>query len=264
MTLTRKKTTKRHEQVFAKDLNVDPDVQRYRDEKQVAKLEREWDPLYAGTLVVSQRADGSLWVIDGQHRAAAGQRVDPEVMLDAEIYTGLTKQAEARMFLSLNRDRKAPRPYDNFRVALAAGMEIELRMDRQVKACGLEMAASPSANKVAAVEACRRIVLKDKAETGLLTDTLTTVEGAWGRTSETWDNMVLQAVSSVIFKNRSNVDLRRMSRTLAKHQVYQWKTAGMGGSLSGGGSVSRSTKLAEYIVTKYNTNLKTPSKMLVA
>lgn len=261
---TRTSVTKRHGSVLAKELNVDPDVQRMRDDRQVDKLERTWDSLYAGTLVVSERKDGTLWVVDGQHRKEAGMRINPDIELDAEIYTGLTQRTEALMFLSLNRDRKAPTPYAKFHVALTAGLEIEMRMDSQVKACGLEIASSPSANKIGAVEACRKIVEKDKAETGLLQDTLTVVEGAWGRSPETWDNMVLQGVASVIHKNRSNVDLKRLSRTLGRFPTYQWKASGMGGTLSGGGSVSRSTKLAEYVVTRYNTGLKTASKMLVA
>lgn len=255
---------KTHDKVRARDLNVDPDVQRMQDPKQVDKLEIEFDELFAGTLVISKRADGTLWVVDGQHRKEAGLRIDPNIEFDAEIYEGLTKRQEAIMFLRLNKHRKPVRPFDSYNVSLTAGLDLEVRVQAQVTACGLRVASSSSANQVGAVEACRSIVLKDKLKSGLLQDTLLVNESAWGRSPESWDNMILRAVATVIHKNRSNIDLKRLSKILQKRHPGTWKGAAVSMAPGGGGSESRSNRLVEVIVTAYNTGLRTKANFITA
>ena len=160
------------------------------------------------------------------------------------------------MFLRINRDRKAVRPYDNYRVALQAGMELEVRVHAEVAACNLEVAVTPSANKVAAVQALLSITARDVNNGGLIRDVLTTAESAWGRTPESWDNMILRAIGTIINKNRANIDLKRLGTILRKKQVGMWKAAAVATAVGGGGSESRSNRLVEIIAVNYNTGLR--------
>jgi len=258
----KKPHTKTYAKVKVSDLNVDHDVQRMYDPARVTTLEATWNQTHAGTIVVSKRADGSLYVIDGQHRKEAKARQDPDGVLDAEIHEGLTRQEEAEMFLRLNRDRKAVRPFDNYRVALVAGMPNETRVHSEVTARNLEVSHSPSANRISAVQAMLSIVQKDKDHDGLLGEVLDVAESAWGRTAETWDNMVMRALATVIHKNRGIIDLDRLATILRKHLVGQWKAAAVNNAVGGGGSESRSNRLVEVIVTKYNSGLRTTSKYI--
>lgn len=255
---------KYHGTVRGSDLHVDPDVQRSLNPKQVDKLENEWDEIFAGTLVISKRKDGSMWVVDGQHRCAAGLRKDGEMIFDAEIHEGLTLQQEADMFLALNKDRKPPHPFDNYHVSITAGKELEMRIEAEVASRGLMVAKTASANKVAAIEKLRSLANKDKARTGLISDTLEVCEAAWGRNAESWDNMIIFAVGTVIIKNRDVIEKKRLWTTLGKHEARQWKSASSRSTVSGGGSESRSNNLVDIIVTSYNKGLRTKGKMISA
>lgn len=52
----------------ARDLKLDPRVNRSIDRAWVVRLARSWDASLTGTLVVVARSDGDLIVVDGQHR----------------------------------------------------------------------------------------------------------------------------------------------------------------------------------------------------
>lgn len=69
-------------------------------EKRVAEIAADWDPSGVGTITVSRRHDGSLWVIDGMHRVAAA-RLLGETHLPAKLFVGLTLEGEALMFQRL-------------------------------------------------------------------------------------------------------------------------------------------------------------------
>lgn len=262
---TKTKTLRRARRKYAgkirmDQIKVDPAVQRMFDPNLANKIEAAWDPMYAGTLVVSKRRNGEYFVLDGQHRLTVALRKEhADFEFDCEIHEGLSTSDEAKLFLRHNKDRKSARPFDNFKVALTAGEPLELKVDAEVRACGLEVAHSPSANKVAAVQALVRIAQLDVKDSGLIEDTLLTCEAAWGRDAATWDGMVIQAVARVINKNRDSIDLKRLARILSKNTVDQWKARAVAVSKGGGGSVSRSNSLAELIVPNYNSGLRNNS-----
>src|SRR5215468_5920774 len=94
--------SKGFEEQFAADLKVDINVQRAFDQKHAARMEAEWDTRFIGTLIVSRREDGSLYIIDGQHRVVVCLRKDPAAIMDCEVYEGLSIEEEALMFLYFN------------------------------------------------------------------------------------------------------------------------------------------------------------------
>jgi len=262
--LTSHTRRKRAEEVFGADLTVDPDLQRFFDMRQVSKLETSWDIMKAGVLIVSEREDGTKVLLDGMHRHSAGVRYDPAIVFDCLVWTGLTRKQEAEMFMALNKERLAVRQYDLFKIGLIAELPWAITMNEQALHRRLKFGISPSTNTIAAVAACHRIVDKDKrklepGEMGLLEETLMVVEMAWGRDYSTWDNMMLQAVAALIARNRLKLDDDRLAVTLRSRSVDWWKGQAMPDH--GGGSVSRSTKLARLIASKYNSRLSVSKRI---
>ena len=261
-----RRTKKTYDRLNIFDLRVDHELQRARNVKQIDKLEREFNPLFVGTIVVSRRADGSLYIIDGQHRVEVLKRrctdQEEEVMTDCEIYDRLSLKDEADMFLSLNQNRQGVPAYDSFHIALQAGHPIEVMMDGQTKARSLEIARSGSANRVGAVTACRRIVISDKANNGVLYYALEAAESAWGRNTESWGDVVLQGIAMVINRNWDTIDRKRLTDVMRKRVPAWWKAQAISRTTGGGGSVSRSIKCAEVLVEQYNNHLRTESKKI--
>ncbi|MEU4425777.1 DUF6551 family protein [Actinoplanes sp. NPDC024001] len=246
--------------IAADQLHVDPslDSQRQFQPGWAAKLEKIWNPSLLTPAIVSLRADGRYYLIDGQHSTHVALLLEgPGFLRLCWVYEGLTRKEESDLFLAANRDRRRVRPYDTYRVEITAGEPVALQVQREVRACGLDVAGSPSANLVAAVEKLKILARK---RDGLVTRTLTVTERAWGRQAATWDSMMMLAVGVVLHQNWT-ADDNRLGRVLAKAPVHVWKSTAIPATAGGGGSSSRSTPLARAIAGAYNVRLS-PARML--
>lgn len=253
-----------HEKIPVGLLEVDPslDAQRIFQRGWANKLASIWNPAVLLAAIVSKREDGRYYVLDGQHSTkVALDKHGPDFPRHCMVYEDLTRAEEAALFLAANRDRKAVRPVDNYRVALTAGDELVARIDAEVLSCGLTVTGSTSANQIGAVQAVLAVGARRE---GLLPKVLNTLANAWAKDRTTWDNMAIRAVGMVIDTNWDAVQLDRLARTLQKVPVGVWKMHAVRMTTSGGGSNSRSLPLAENIVTAYNSGLRDPKKLLVS
>jgi hypothetical protein len=87
-------------------LRVDYSYQRQPSQSRVITLARDWDAVKAGALVVSQRADGSLYVIDGGTRLLAAMERSDVRTLFCLIFRFEKLADEAAYFYSLNTASK--------------------------------------------------------------------------------------------------------------------------------------------------------------
>lgn len=229
------------------------DAQRMFQRSWAGKLAKIWDPGLLLAAAVSRRPGGD-YLIDGQHSTRVALECEgPGFLRDCMVYEGLTIGGEARLFLAANRDRKQVRHYDIFRVSLTAGEAVSVRMDKEVRSCGLELGSGSSTNRVGAVAALRRIA---EQREGLVARVLRVAEASWGRSPGAWDNTVIQALAIVLNGNWGLVDDDRLVGVLQARPVLVWKADGVAAAgASGGGSTSRSQPLAGMIVSRYNSRL---------
>lgn len=115
------------EQIPIDRLNVDPAYQRATDSSASARIifsmYKCWDWTLCQPLVVSRRADGSLYVLDGQHRLAGARRRGDILYLPCVVLAGIGISDEAKTFVSLNQERQRLSQADIFHGMLAAGDE---------------------------------------------------------------------------------------------------------------------------------------------
>ncbi len=113
------------EQVPLGRLLVDPAYQRAIDGKQSRKIIsgmiKLWDWSLCQPLAVSRRADGGLYVLDGQHRLEGARARGDILYLPCVINAGLDLAGEARTFVKINTERQKLSDSDVFLGMLAAG-----------------------------------------------------------------------------------------------------------------------------------------------
>ncbi|MFE2128630.1 DUF6551 family protein [Streptomyces amritsarensis] len=265
-----------------------PAAQRKKDAVWTARLTKMWDRFALLPAIVSLRDDGRYYLLDGQHSTeVAVNKEGPDFRRDCMVYEGLTPEQEAKLFLAANRDRKAVKPFDIFRVSITAGDPRNTRILKEVESCGLGLSGSTSANRIGAVQALIAIAAMDERhaerdkETGtlvhplslpegrspLIPQVLRVVEDAWGRNPSTWEGMMLRALGMVLDRN-PHAKLDRLSNKLSGHgerrrlTVADWKESSISNTVGGGGSSSRSTPLAKTIVAAYNDGLSNPEDFL--
>jgi hypothetical protein len=109
-------------------LRVDPIYQRDLKAEFVEQLAAKWDIITAGTIVVSKRPDGNLYIVDGQHRAAAAMRVG-ETHILAQVVLEPSAEEEARLRLKGNVKR-TDRVHEVFRARIAASDPTAIAVSR--------------------------------------------------------------------------------------------------------------------------------------
>lgn len=102
-----------------------------------------------GTLEISERADGTYWVIDGQHRRQAVFEECADFPMDCIVHTGLTLAQEAQLFEYFNssQHRRNPSALIDFKAALVAENPEAVRLLRTLNACGLDVAYNNDTSK---------------------------------------------------------------------------------------------------------------------
>lgn len=168
----------RRQMVKVRELHVDPNYQRGLKQARITSMARNWDELLAEEIKVSQRADGSLWLIDGQHRMNAALLAGVE-QLYAMVMTGLTLEQEADLFVRGTKQRLGFNSLEEWKAGLSAGYPDVVAINSVVERLGGRVNTSPNGTKgVNAPSALSDVYRLGGIE--LLEWTLQTIKDAWG------------------------------------------------------------------------------------
>lgn len=215
-----------------------------------------FDPEALGFIVVNKRSDGDMYVIDGQHRTELLRAVgwgDQDVQ--CELYVGLTLREEAAEFLRRN-DRRAVRPFDQFRVRVTAEEPVACAIVKILAAESLTVALGDGDGRVHAVGALEAVYsgmgLATGKETGqALTRTLRALKEAFGPASTSFQGGLIEGLGLVFLRHKE------ISRDVLVSKLS--KIAGGASGVIGKGRMVRDVKgrsipqcIASVIVDAYN------------
>jgi hypothetical protein len=126
------------------ELHVDETYQRSLETDPSRRLIRQiaqfWDWGLCQPLAVARRGDGSLMVVDGQHRLEAARTRSDIAHLPCVITAYRNAGDEAAAFVALNQNRKPLQPLDIFKAALAAGDDTATAVQAILTRAGLRLA----------------------------------------------------------------------------------------------------------------------------
>ncbi|WP_234336820.1 DUF6551 family protein [Streptomyces xylophagus] len=238
-------------------LKTDDKAQRTLNKKRAMGIAANLVPEAIGTIVVSQRANGDRYIVDGMHRWYVCEISDIPTMV-AEVHHGLNQQEEAILFLIKNRESNKPNPLDEYRIGLTAELPLFAATESALKRRGLSM-GSASPNTVGAVAGVLRIT--DEYGPEILERTLAVAEEAWGRTKETWDGMLLGGIGTFLGRHGDDVVDAQLAEKLGKKgTAFVWRTRVSNLTTDGGlhhsGTGSRVSMCYQLIVTEWNKNKK--------
>jgi ParB-like nuclease domain len=136
------------EWVATADLSVDETYQRRTDnqasQRLIGSIAARFDWRLFGVVTVSRRPDGTLKVIDGQHRWSAARLRGDIDQVPCCLSRFATTEEEAKFFVQANRSRKPMNRLDDFHAALAAGDDEALQVQQLVIDAGLSVSRSTS------------------------------------------------------------------------------------------------------------------------
>ncbi|MFF4782334.1 DUF6551 family protein [Streptomyces griseorubiginosus] len=249
-------------EVSIKDLNIDPQAQRTLNEKRAQNIATNMVREAIGSIIVSKRVDGDLYIVDGQHRwRACALAGIPTIM--AEVHHDLSQAQEAILFLIKNRESHKPRPIDEYHVGLTGGVPLFVDTDRILEKHGLTL-GSTSTNGVGAVSGALQIV--DRYGASVFDRTLTVAEEAWDRSAETWDGMLLGGIGMFLGRWGDLVDDKELARKIqGMGTAAKWRSEILSQSSRGGfnnsGTGSRVTTAYRLVVNAWNRGRKAENRI---
>ena len=140
------------------EFKVDPRVQRMLNEKRRDEMAEDFRPDSMGLVTASLRTDGRLYLLDGQHRVMAARACRYEGLIAARVFTDLTLEEEAGLFLTLNRTR-AVSTIEKFKVRVTLGDRTAININKILTAYGLHVnfAASHVPNTISAIVTLEKV-----------------------------------------------------------------------------------------------------------
>lgn len=135
------------ERIAPSELNIDHQYQRPLVEDHVRKIVREFNRDFIGVLIVAKRDSGTHYVLDGQHRLEAINRMGLTSPIPCLVYQGLAVAEEADIFSS-QQNSKRIHPIDFFKARCFAGDPVTTAIAGILTEFDLEMAISRGSNSV--------------------------------------------------------------------------------------------------------------------
>jgi hypothetical protein len=241
------------------ELVVDPAVQRaFLSVPKIERIMKGFNPIALGRALVSQRADRSKVVLDGMHRREVVNRMtDGKGTLPVEMYTGLTREQEAQLFLDKNAGDK-PNTIDRYRVGLVAGIEKIVEIDKLVHSYGWQVSSFGGNGNLSCVVALQKLwdfSVENEKQPNLVQMALMVITRAWGTDAQGGQGHLVLGVGRVIgeYGDKLNVDtLIDRLRTYNGGPVSLTATARQYASMR---KQALPMAVAELLVESYNKGL---------
>lgn len=237
------------------ELNLDDSYQRSTDngasQALIRKIAHGWDWRMCLPLVVSKRDDGTLWVIDGQHRLAAAKlRGDiPFLPCCVAVYGSVAD--EAAMFVAMNRTRKAMNRLDDFHAAIASGDSEALEIAKLITDAGFTVSRRTGSQswvpgEVAFTSAIAKVLRKHGAK--VCADALKTMQEAFPDEVLNAGASMFTALTKLAINPPDGFDHDRLFRALLRRNQKEW--ASFLNETKGGGE-ERAFALRQVLLMAY-------------
>jgi hypothetical protein len=198
--------------------------QRPPCDHQIKRIVDNFNPLGLLGIIISQRADGSFWVIDGRRRSLAGKRkYGYHYEVRAYVITGLTIPDEARLFDIFNAKRGPVSTGTRVRALYNAndpkwrgiidGVLAGLKLDYEFKKSGHK---SLSCGRLRCWGALEKI--HDRQDMGIehLRRTLAFCIAAWDRDPHSFSSDCVRGVAAFIARHENDLNPQYSDESVIK------------------------------------------------
>jgi hypothetical protein len=250
------------------EIKVDLAYQRAIIPARVRKLVNHYDSALVGAILVVRDADGSLTVIDGQHRVQTLRNLGIE-SVTAEVFEGLSRPDRGRLFLGRN-DRSGVSRVDRDRSLATTEDEDTLNIHMASQAAGFVFLAEQAQDSTFRDSATAKIIMtageraghRDPAVNGPahLQQVLRLYATTYG-VDERPESLLLKGLSVVLLTSRQMVDEERITNVLKgiPPQVVVMNAAKLHADLAASQAISQRGAMRRYIVDLYNRGLPVDS-----
>lgn len=238
------------------DLVIDAMAQREYSKARVNRiLSVGYDEVLAGALIVgADPHDGKLYLIDGQTRMRSAEASGYEEIL-CLVWNSIDRQARARLFVLVNRDRSRVDQFDLHRVGIVAGFEEDTNIEDVLRSRGLEAGRRSGDRVIGGIAGLKTAYRRWGREiTEQMLDTVMAAWPAYG--AERWQPDLFQGIAINIGMNVTTLQPERYIAKLRDHDPWWWKGRLAQVTAGPGGSQGRPRYAAKMFAQAYNVGLR--------
>lgn len=232
-------------------IKIDPGYQRDLKQSFIADA-GQFDPQLAGTVILSSRLGGPF-CIDGHHRVGIA-RASGITHVNAFVIDDLTKADEARLFVRLQRMRRALSSYDLFRGESVSGDPETLAMIRIVNNAGFRLVpkAGGSPTAITAIDSIRYIHRYGGDD--LLSRTLGMVKELWFDEPKALSGPVLKGLALFLQSagQQPNFERDRLARVMHAYGPMKVGKLAQAIAIKRNATSAGPANFAEAILGEYN------------
>lgn len=200
-------------QVYVNNLKTDMSYQSPVSDSQVRKITKNFDPQKLHTIVVNKRENGSLYIIDGQHRVEALKELGIP-MIDATVHEGLTVEEEAEMYYGVN-DRPAKSPNSKGKSLLRFGDIDAIQIEEAVSNVGLKIDYDKKLKTDGYITAYAALQsIHKKYGQGLLEITLEIIKRAYGTDRKNYQAFIMKGMADFVSTYGNKIDVNHLINRL--------------------------------------------------
>lgn len=228
--------------------------QRGIDSKRVKRIADTWKDEVANLPKVSYR-DGKYWVFDGQHTIAARKlrNGNQDLPIECRVYSGLTYEEEAELFVLQNGIAKNPDMNAKFKAMYEAGDVDIIEFKRTVESVGLRMDFSKGwgQNKIIACNTAYKLFTKNSSSK-IFTKSLEMIKFAWGGAPDSFRREILLGMEKFVSVYWGSFKENRLTSLLGSIDTDQFVKEAKKIPISGSKNVD--IQCATQMVRVYNIN----------
>lgn len=231
-------------------LHVDRRYQREENAHWARRTSKVYSSLANAGIVVAERPNGNLYIIDGQQRAAAAKEAGAKnIMCFITPVDGKLK-TESDLFILLNEVRTSVTPYENYKAALVSGVKDAVAVKRALAKFDYEVART--SGRLHTVMCVQRLRHWARIDEGILQRTVEICAMLYD--GEKFDNRTVHALASTLHHLRkigwknpelTSGDLRKLQKAgpegiddkIKSAERFHGKSGNNVGSVQGNGII---------------------------
>lgn len=234
--------------VVPAQIMVDPLYQRELDQRKVNRIVNEWDYDLVNEPKLSMRADGKLYVFNGQHTTAAHKiHEGKDTPIMCKVYRGVSWEEEKDLFLKQNGISSDPTTFEKLRALFNAGDKDVRDMVEAAAEAGVQVTFKTKASAFARCVAVSALVsmYKALARKDFVT-ALQLITGAWQGQSDSYEAGFIKGMTNLFKKYNGQFKVAEMRKALEKNtpSYYIREAKDMVGGLA--------TRYEKLFVREYN------------
>lgn len=224
--------------------------QRPLSQLRVQDLAEKFDSGEAREIYVSQREDGTRWILDGQHTWAV-LKAKGFTEWPCRVFFNLSEAEEARRFASYNNNTRRIPPVVQYNAEVLGGDTTAVALDKILSKFHLRISSAKLRAKDGYLGVGSRAVFQKLYELGgenLLTETLQLAVDAYGQNPNSFLGRMLQGMGYLLHFSEGEFDRGRFLAVL-KNTTPKQIVEAVGATGSGGASRRGADHLLEIYIS---------------